>query len=326
MDTNLYDSALSYYQRASLPPSPSSANPAVFFPTPYSSPSLNQWGAPQPHPPHQQTAVPTLVPPGVPPTGGQQIPAPQNAPTVVYTENKQQIIYDAELCLLLVPPPSSPAHLIKTLGKFPAFQQGSFLLYPQRSGLLETFPLLYTCCTVSSDARIQELTYRNPTPSNSAHTSVVAMDTPKTSGYTYPSSSRTGPSSSVSCRTPKECPEELTKSEIIPRELLMVIDVLQSGKVYSAVLRFNQPVFLTDLCVSNNVAVGCVSVEVWSEGGEGVRVAQSTEIQERNLMLGNLSPPPLCQFVRVSCVCVCVCLCALVCLCAFVYQCMCVFV
>ena len=84
---------------------------------------------------------------------------------------------------------------------------------------------------------------------------------------------------------------------------MLVIDSLQSGKVYSAVLQFNQPVYLTDLSISTNAAVGCVSVEVWrGEGGEGraVRVAQSTEIQERNLMLGNISPPPLCQFIRVS--------------------------
>ena len=83
----------------------------------------------------------------------------------------------------------------------------------------------------------------------------------------------------------------------------MVIDSLQSGKVYSAVLKFNGPVYLTDLSISTSYAVGCVSVEVWGgEGGEGgaVRLAQSAEIQERNLMLGNLSPPPLCQFVRVS--------------------------
>lgn len=84
----------------------------------------------------------------------------------------------------------------------------------------------------------------------------------------------------------------------------MVIDTLQSGKVYSAVLQFNQPAYLTDISLSTNSAVGCVSVEVWGEEGgerEAVQLALSTEIQEKNLMLGNLSPPPLCQFVRVSC-------------------------
>ena len=82
----------------------------------------------------------------------------------------------------------------------------------------------------------------------------------------------------------------------------MYIDMLQSGQVYSAVLRFNQSVLLTDLSVSTNSSMGCVSVDVWGGGGEGeaVRVAQCTEIQERNLMLGSLTPPPLCQFVKVG--------------------------
>ena len=81
----------------------------------------------------------------------------------------------------------------------------------------------------------------------------------------------------------------------------MHIDVLQSGQVYSAVLQFGQLVYLTDLSLSTNLSMGCVSVDVWGGGGEGeaVRVAQCTEIQEKNLMLGNLMPPPLCQFVKV---------------------------
>ena len=82
----------------------------------------------------------------------------------------------------------------------------------------------------------------------------------------------------------------------------MHIDVLHSGQVYSAVLRFSQPVYLTDLSLSTNSNMGCVSVDVWGEEGErgAVRVAQCTEIQEKNLMLGNLTPPPLCQFVKVG--------------------------
>ena len=320
LDQWLFDVPLSYYQRSSVPlasladkttptPVPHPAQPSLAPPFPHPYGYAHPAGATPPPP--QTFLTSQVLPPGAPPGGPNS--TPQNggsSPQVVVTDKKHHTIYDAELKLLLGPPASSPDAIRNMLAEFPPFHHGSFLLYPQR-GLLETLPLEYSCYSVTPDASVREPMYRSlhslssPSSSSSSSPSLKSEKT-KTSGYFYPTSPSTFPSShssSLSYRTPHPCPNDLVKSEIIPRELVLVIDSLQSGKVYSAVLQFNQPVYLTDLSISTNAAVGCVSVEVWrGEGGEGraVRVAQSTEIQERNLMLGNISPPPLCQFIRVS--------------------------
>ena len=293
LDPALHDIPLSYYQRSTLP----SASPQT---NTYSHTHL------QPSTPATSGITPLLPGSSAPPPSGGQNTFPQKEPTqeVVYTDRKQQTIYDAELKLLLSPAPPTPAAVATTLGDFPVFQHGSFLLYTQR-GLLETFPLTYSCYSLNSDTTVEEPLYQNlHSTSPASASSNISMDTTKTSGYFYPTSSGQSPASrasSLSYRTPQACPKELTKSGLIARELVMIVN-LQSGKAYSAVLKFDRTVLLTDFSISNNPSVGCVSVEVWGEEGEGegVKLAQSTEIQEKNLMLGNLCPPPVCQFVRVS--------------------------
>ena len=112
----------------------------------------------------------------------------------------------------------------------------------------------------------------SPLPPSSSSSPSLNTEKTKTSGYFYPTSPSEFPSShtsSLSYRTSHPCPNDLVKSEIIPRELVMVIDSLQSGKVYSAVLQFNQPVYLTDMSISTNAAVGlceCGGVERGREG------------------------------------------------------------
>ena len=310
-EDHLYDVYLSYFQRtttslalmqhkphspsSSLPPSDQWADTA--YPVPY--PGSISTSAPGPQLPPNPPSVP---PPPFPPA-----PAPPS-PQVIVADRRHQTIYDAELKLLLGPPPDTAAQAKRLLAAFPPFQHGSFLLYGQR-GLTETYPLEYTCCSVSGSASVQEPVYRSLHSDSLSSPSPVTSTTAKsaaTSGYFYPTSTprhtpRVSPASPVSCRMLRMHPNELTNSTMTPKELVMYIDVLQSGKVYSAVLRFNHPVYLTDMCVATNSSMGCVSVDVWGEGGEGeaVRLAQSTEIQEKNLMLGNLMPPPLCQFVKV---------------------------
>lgn len=312
-EESLYDIYLSYYQKSISMPIPHKTYPSITAPsfTPSISSHLEYVNIPweqldKPPPPlppkTSYTKLAPLMHNAHPPSTSSQ-----SGPQVIYTEKRSQTIYDAELKLLLKPPPKTPEQVKLMLGEFPPFQHGSFLLYSQR-GLLEAYPLEYTCCSVTGNATVQEPVYQNvnstSTPPPTSQTGLTSST--KSSGYFYP----TGPSgrssgashtSSMAHLSSQLYPNELTSSETIPKELVMHIDVLQSGQVYSAVLQFGQLVYLTDLSLSTNLSMGCVSVDVWGGGGEGeaVRVAQCTEIQEKNLMLGNLMPPPLCQFVKV---------------------------
>ena len=311
-EDTLYDIYLSYYQRSAAlvvahKIQPSMAGMAASLP---SHTSLH-WGQLENTLAKYTPSTPVPLVHNSHPPGGA---APtQCSPVLMYAEKKSQSIYDAELKLLLSPPPKAPDQAAKILGEFSPYQHGSFLLYGQR-GLLETYPLQYTCCSVTGNATVQEQVLLN----RNGHTSATSDLTPqpsslpaagKTSGYCYPSgpgrnSSRAGwTSPSMAFLPSHNLPSELSEAKILPKELLMSIDVLQSGQVYSAILKFSEPVFLTDMSLSTNPSMGCVSVDVWEGGDEGdgaARVAQCTEIQEKNLMLGNLMPPPLCQFVKVQ--------------------------
>ena len=308
LDDGLYDIYLSYFQKSiksvpniivlppSVPPS-SSINPLVAQPWGTSETDTNATYVPAKYP----SQVPPLAPPSLAASSGEQ---------VLYTHRKYQTIYDAELKLLLNSPPSAtPDRVRRLLAEFPPFQHGSFLLYGQR-GLLETFPLQYSCCSVSGSARVQEPVYGNETQATATPPQMDFTSPGNTSGYFYPTGhsrdiTRTS-HSFIPYGTPQSYPNEFTSSASTAKDLVMYVDVLQSGKVYAAVLKFNQPVYLTDISISTNPSMGCVSVDVWlgEEGGEGgedtvVRLALCTEIGEKSLMLGNLMPPPLCQFVKV---------------------------
>ena len=102
-------------------------------------------------------------------------------------------------------------------------------------------------------------------------------------------------------------PPLLSDILVFPQEQVMKVDSLKSGVVYSAVVRFPEPVYLTDLSIPSTEHMSSVSVDVWltkpsgaeSSSSAGTRVAHSTEINDKSLMLGNLIPPPLCQFAKV---------------------------
>lgn len=299
LEESLYDIYLSYYQRTTSLKT-------------HSSVSLSATQAPSAVPllTHHPLGPPSKFPPANP------APLPYNhlsstsvhgGPQIIFTERRSRTIYDAELRLLLNPPPKTSEQVTGTLADFSPYQHGSFLLYSQR-GLLETYPLEYMCCSVTGNASVQELVYqRVPSSSSTASAATSHYSTTRSSGYFYPSTSaaqtaNSHPVPSTSYISSHLYPNELVRSGTFPKELVMYIDVLQSGQVYAAVLKFSQPVYLTDLSLSTNSSMGCVSVDVWGEEGEGgaVRVAQCTEIQEKSLMLGNLMPPPLCQFVKVG--------------------------
>ena len=282
--------------------------------------------------------LPLIKPSGTMATNSHQGADGSNIPpgtTQVVSDKGSHTIYDFELQLLLdslkkhssVESNSASSRGSKSILDFPTYKHGSFLLYNQR-GLLETLPLSYTCVSVTGNMTVLESNIyplQHLSESQPPQGSGVGLFS-KTSGYKYPSlssssvhpkhSTGTG-TSSVPVRSTSflssSCPmpQILANISPAPKELMMQIESLKSGVAYSAVLKFVQPVLLTDISIPSTVSMSSVSVDVWLRPGEQRRrVAQSSEVRIRSLMLGMLSPPPLCQYVKV-CVCVYVFLCML---------------
>ena len=255
-------------------------------------------------------------------TSGSDIPS---GTTHVVSDKGSHTIYDFELQLLL---DSSKRVMLEAgasksssgsksiLDYYPTYQHGSFLLYNQR-GLLETLPLSYTCVSVTGNATVLEPSIftlpHMPECQPPQGPEMAAI--PKSSGYKYPisfadsvdanQSMKTG--SSVPIPDPSSShptcpmPQILANISPTPKELMMQIQSLKSGVAYSAVLKFVQPVLLTDISIPSTINMSSVSIDVWLRPDDQMRVAQSSEVKTRSLMLGMLSPPPICQYVKVRC-------------------------
>lgn len=244
-------------------------------------------------------------------------PSSSSAAPPVYThaiaDKRSHTIYDSELHLILDCSEKTDAQAAKCIDEYTTFKHGSFLLYSQR-GLLETHPLQYRCVSVSPNASVHEPT-------------VVPLDTPaegtvtgasqltggtKTTGYRFPTfgggQRRQGGVAIEVERGDSEAqrvPPALADIMVVPKELVMNVDSLKSGVAYTAIIQFPYTVALTDLSIPASSYMASVSVDVWKgegseEEGGGVRVAHSSEIRDKSLMLGNLMPPPVCNYAKVT--------------------------
>ena len=278
-------------------------------------------------------AVPSVVSKPSPSQPGSSL-----VPSHVATDRSPHSIYDFELQLLLDSSKkksdlekaklssangkagASNGKASKTIYDFPTYKHGSFLLYNQR-GLLETLPLSYTCVSIAGSASVLEPSVYTmqqiPEPLPQSHQSLGAGSISKTSGYKYPSSSEfpktSGDSGGASIpdykadhlsssAAPPPLPQILSNISSTPKELVMQIDSLKSGMAYSAVIKFVQPVLLTDLSIPSTNNMASVSVDVWlhpQDQASPIRIAQSAEVKSKSVMLGMLSPPTPCQFVKV---------------------------
>lgn len=236
--------------------------------------------------------------------------------THIVTDKGGHTIYDSELKLLL-DPKKSESQSKKFVEDFTTYKHGSFLLYSQR-GLLETLPLTYTCLSVTGNATVVEPNIHTlpQVPEHHPSPTQASSFVSKTTGYSYPDvaeleqqKQEEGIVASSLLPTQKRIsgsihpiPQILTDIGITPKELMMQVESLKSGVAYAALLKFSQPVSLTDISIPATGSMSSVSVDVWLEPDgekECTRVAQSSEIKTRSLMIGNLTPPPVCQYVKV---------------------------
>lgn len=248
------------------------------------------------------------------------------APTVTGDKSKTikstQAIFDSELLLLL-----RGSHLPNwaVSGKekeCTSFHHGSHLLYTHR-GLLETLPLSYTCTITGpgssckdGDGASNGAKGADPAPrSESLLAAYLNVHKPsKNLGYMFsykhtvpaanPSTATSQAMPTSKATTTSSLPSTITNIPDMPKELYLYIDSLKPGSLYTAVIDFHHPVYLTDLTFQISSYMTSVVVDVWlDEGLEGVqkqRLAQSCELKTRSLILGNIMPPVLCQYARIS--------------------------
>ena len=227
-------------------------------------------------------------------------------------------ICDSEL-LLLLKGDHLPNWAISSKDKeCSVFHHGSYLLYSQR-GLLETLPLSYTCSSytglgikVKNSVGPANDTKSEPVRAESLLSAYLNVHKPaKTTGYMFSyrknnNSMKTNEPSSVSLEaTPTtSLPTSIASIPDIPNELFLFIDSLKPGCLYTAVIDFTNPIYLTDMSIQLSAYMSSVAVDVWLDDGldesQSQRIAQSFELGTRSLLLGNITPPVLCRFARVS--------------------------
>lgn len=209
-------------------------------------------------------------------------------------------IYDSELLLLLKGSSCPTPVTTSTRKEFATFRHGSFLLFSQR-GLLETQPLEYSCLSVSPGATIKDNCSESVQDlSKQATGSFLLPKSTEVSGYTFPSEKDRFASSA---HTTSSATSEMTEILDTAKDMLLLVDNLKPGHSYSAVIDFHRPVALTDISIQVSSYFMAVAIDVWlKKDGEkdSTRVAKCSELLEKSLMIGNLSPPPICQFARIT--------------------------
>lgn len=77
-----------------------------------------------------------------------------------------------------------------------------------------------------------------------------------------------------------------------------------SGQLIQIILDFEVPFLLTDLIVPANEVFSAIAVDGWLQDDEkhssSIRLAYSTEIESRSLVLNDMTPNQLVRFVRLS--------------------------
>lgn len=236
------------------------------------------------------------------------------ASTAAHSAKLSATIYDSEFLLLLAGRDKETKKendiMTSNQKEFAAFKHGSYLLYTQR-GLLETLPLSYVCVSVSPGASVREELRETEVESSRTDPLLAAYlnvhQPMKHLGYMF-SRKNDHPVTVSSVTTPishdSSLPPLLSNILDEPKELFLCVDSLKPGSAYSVVIDFKQPLALTDISIQSSSHVFSVGINVWlnkdGEESESLTIAQSTDLSQRALMIGNLLPPPVIQYARIT--------------------------
>lgn len=87
-----------------------------------------------------------------------------------------------------------------------------------------------------------------------------------------------------------------------PKQFMMTVDSVQSGAVYYATLELEHDVELSDFFIPPCEYMNSVAVDVWREGEKDspIRLGSTNDFSTKAFVLSNISPPPVCKFIKVS--------------------------
>lgn len=81
-----------------------------------------------------------------------------------------------------------------------------------------------------------------------------------------------------------------------------MVERMHSGARRFVTLDFGQPVLLTDVMIPASHDLVSISIDLWlrNEDTDGLRLVVSSDIGNRDLVLNDLQPSPLCRYMKVS--------------------------
>ncbi|CAG9813688.1 unnamed protein product [Phaedon cochleariae] len=88
----------------------------------------------------------------------------------------------------------------------------------------------------------------------------------------------------------------------VPPKQVIVVERMHSGARRHVTLDFGKPVLLTDVFIPACSDLVTVTVNIWLRGEDvdDTRLVVALDIGTRNLLLSDLQPPPLCQFMKLK--------------------------
>lgn len=86
-----------------------------------------------------------------------------------------------------------------------------------------------------------------------------------------------------------------------PAQQMLVIERMHSGARRFVVLDLGTPVLLTDLLIPACPELLSLSIDIWTRAEEvdAQRLVVASDIGTKTLVMSDIQPPPICQFIKV---------------------------
>lgn len=85
-----------------------------------------------------------------------------------------------------------------------------------------------------------------------------------------------------------------------PKQFILQVDSVQSGAVYSAIFQLSHEIELSDFFIPPSEHMSSVAVDVWVHPDNSIRLGSTNDFTSKAFVLSNITPPPLCSFIKVS--------------------------
>ncbi|KRT83410.1 hypothetical protein AMK59_4811 [Oryctes borbonicus] len=89
---------------------------------------------------------------------------------------------------------------------------------------------------------------------------------------------------------------------VTPPQQVIIVERMHSGARRFVTLDFGQPILLTDIVIPASHDLVSISIDLWlkNEEADGLRLVVSSDIGNRDLVLSDLQPAPLCRYMKIT--------------------------